>query len=237
MVNSMIMQADTFLGKGIFTPAEAAFFARVRTQTMARWLFGDKRGGRVIMPEFSGQDEKVVSFLDFVQALAIRAIRVRHKVPLQRIRQAYEEAQSKYDVEYPFAARHTTFLLGDTHTIVIRLGDDDYRELAGPSKGNRMITQVVEPYLHDLRFEGKLASEYCAWPPRAGDETRRVIMNPRLSFGEPTVTTCGYTAQTLWEAYEIEGGTKAAANAFGISTDDVELTCEYYDHLQGTSAA
>jgi len=233
----MIMQGTHLLGKGIFTLAEAAFLARVRTQTMTRWLFGDLRGDSVIASEFSEQDENVVSFLDFVQALAIRAIRVRHKVPLQRIRQAYEEAQEKYNVKYPFATQHTTFLLGDSNTIVIHLGNDDYRELAGPSKGNRMITQVVEPYLHDLRFDGKIASEYCAWPPRAANDARRVIMNPKRSFGEPIITTSGYTAQTLWEAYGVEGGTEAAARAFGISTDDVELACEYYDHLKGTSAA
>jgi len=230
------MQGAQFLGKGVFTPAEAAFLARVRTQTMTRWMFGDMRGDPVIATEFSGENEKVVSFLDFVQALAIRAIRVRHNVPLQRIRQAYKEAQTRYKVEYPFATKHTTFLLGDSNTIVIRLSDDDYRELAGPSKGNRMITQVVEPYLHDLRFEGNLASEYCAWPPRATDDAQRVIMNPKRSFGEPIVTTSGYTAQTLWEAYEVEGGTEAAAAAFGISPGEVELACEYYDHLKGTSA-
>jgi uncharacterized protein (DUF433 family) len=237
-LDNMIVDAAQLLGKGVFTPSEAAFYARVRTQMLSRWLFGSRQGAAVLDPEFAASDERIVSFLDFVQTLAVRAIRIRHRVPLYRIREACEEASKRYDLDYPFAREHTTFLLGDTNTIIIRLDDSDYRELAGPSRGSRMITQIIEPFLHDLRFSDGLACEYCAWPPRAPEGTKHcIVMNPRRSFGEPVVMSCGYTAQTLWEAYAAEGGTDAAAKAYDVSTEDIELACEFYDHLRGPAAA
>lgn len=234
----MIVQASECIGQGLYTLSEAAFFARVRPQTLARWMFGDSRGESVISPQYRDPDEKLASFLDFVEALTIRAIRVRHpQIPLHRIREAYKEAETRYDVTHPFARRHTTFLLGDSKTIIIRLRDDDYRELAGPSRGNRMIAEVVETHLHDLSFsDSGVACEYCAWPPLAPEGASKIIMNPKRAFGEPVVLRCGYTAETLWEASGIEGGTEAAARAYGVHKEDVELACGYYDHLRGLAA-
>ncbi len=234
----MIVPATEFLGQGLYTLPEAAFLARVRTRLFSRWLFGDGKGNSVIAPQYKDPDEKLISFLNFVEALTIRSIRVFHpRVPLQRIREAYDEAQARYGVTHPFARKHTTFLLGESKTIVIRLKDDDYRELAGPSRGSRMITQVVETHLHELTFSGELAVEYCAWPPQGQPDATRIVMNPKRAFGEPVLTSSGYTAQTLWEASETEGGTDAAARSFGIDRQEVELACQYYDHLCGTSMA
>ena len=68
----MITATDK-LGIGIYTPEEAAFYARVKTQVLNRWLFGDGRGANVVKPERCGKDEdRIVTFLDLVQAIAIR---------------------------------------------------------------------------------------------------------------------------------------------------------------------
>jgi uncharacterized protein (DUF433 family) len=235
----MIVHASDFVGQGLYTLSEAAFLARTRTQTLARWLFGDRRGEAVILPQYDDADEKLVSFLDFVEALAIRNIRIHHRqVPLQRIREAHDEASKRYGVKHPFARRHTTFLIGESKRLVIRLNEDDYRDLTGPGRGSRLITKVVEIYLNDLSFNAdSLAVEYCAWPPRSASANSKIIMNPKREFGEPVVSRCGYTAQTLWEAYKTEGGADEAARAFGVDTEDIELVCGYYDHLQGSSAA
>ena len=233
------------LGIGIYTPEEAAFYARVSTRLMKRWIFGDSQGDSVVVPQIDEHDEgKVITFLDFVQALAIRSIRSNFKIPLQKIRQAVQQARDNFGVEYPFAMRHTTFLFSDKKLkghgeIVIRIqgrgieNEDEFKEkyiqLSGKNRGNLMMNQIVEVYLDDLNFDDSgIATQYCAWKQNEGT----VVMNPHTRFGEPVIPSCGYTAQTLYEASINEGSLDAAAEAYGVSRDDVKLAWSYFDHLK-----
>jgi uncharacterized protein (DUF433 family) len=231
----MITQAKDMLGVGMYTPREAAFYARIPTQRLTRWVFGDGHGDAVIEKQVADSEEKIVTFLDFVQSLAIRAIRLRNKgIPLQTIRRAYDDAVQEYGIEYPFARPHQIFLLADTKRLIIKIGADDYRELAGKARGNKMMSQIVEPFLTDLTFSDGLAVEYTAWSEPDGG---KITMNPQHRFGEPTVIGCGYTARALWEANEVEGSVAAAAEAYGVEQKQVLMACKYYDHLVGTTAA
>jgi uncharacterized protein (DUF433 family) len=232
------------LGIGIYTPAEAAFYARVSRKLMSRWVFGVAGGKPVIERQLRDSSEKVVTFLDFVQTLAVREVRNRWGVPLQRIRQGVDEARQRYGVEYPLACRHKIFLLGDRKAkghgqIVIRRSDDDpseeqYIQLTGPAKGNLLLGPIVELFLEDLRFDPTtgLAFEYS--PMSEGNA--RIVLNPRRRFGEPIVDPGGYTAETLWDATNIEGGIEAAAEAFAVTTEEVRLANRYFDSLQNQTA-
>jgi uncharacterized protein (DUF433 family) len=224
---------DSLLGKGLYTPPEAAFYARIRTQTFNRWLYGNKSGDRVITPE-RGEGAKAVSFLDFVQSLTIRSITnfaSENRVPLQKLREAVEEARQRYGVEHPLAMQHKTFVFGNQ--IVIKAYEDDYRVLTGHSKGNKLITPVVELHMRKLTFNSQgLAESYCAW----GDGDTKIVMDPHVRFGEPMFPGLGYTARTLWEAVPIEGGIEAVAEIYGVPSDAVMASCDYFDHLQGSAA-
>src|SRR4051812_17888165 len=106
-----MIAANTEFGVGLYTPAEAAFYARVRTQTLNRWLFGDSRGESVVTAQIKSDDEKIVTFRDFVQALAIRSIRTQYpKISLQKVRRAVDLAGEKLGVRHPFARPHKTYV-------------------------------------------------------------------------------------------------------------------------------
>jgi hypothetical protein len=188
----MVATAETNLGIGLYTPAEAAFYARVRTQTMGRWLYGDKRGDRVIDTQLHGQDEKVVTFLDFVQALAVREIRSRHNVPLDRIREAVELAKSR-GIQYPFALKHTAYLFsdgkGEGHGNIVLKINNAMIQASGLEKRSMIIKDIAQLYLQDLAFspETGLAEAYTAWTGPSGT----IVMNPKFRFGEPIVFSCG----------------------------------------------
>ena len=228
------------IGIGVYTPAEAAFYARVSTRVMARWIFGDKQGKPVIKRQLNDPSEKVVTFMDFIQTLAIREIRNRHRLPLPKIREGVEEATTRYNIEYPLARQHTIYLFsdqkGEAHgeILIRRPGDTDgieekYVQVTGRAKGNLMIPSVVELFLKDLRFDPEtgFASEYTPMT----DDGARIVLNPRLRFGEPVVYPGGYTAETLWHATNTEGGIQQAADAFGVSVGEVNLANKYFDYL------
>jgi len=242
----MIAAKDT-LGIGIYTPEEAAFYARVPTRTLNRWIFGDSQGAPVVRPQFENQtkDDRIVTFLDLVQALAIHSIRSVHKIPLGKIRTAVDLARQRYNVQYPFAMKHTTFLFSDGmkeghgEIVLCREGDTDhpekYIQISGKERGNYLMNKVVELYLDDLYFDPEtgFATKYRPWSAYG----RHILLDPKRRFGEPIVEECGYTVETLQQAAVSEGSIESAAETYGVAVEDVKIAFSYWDHLSTQNAS
>jgi uncharacterized protein (DUF433 family) len=197
-----------------------------------RWLFGNKSGGRVFSPQLAASNEKIVTFLDFVQSLAIRAIRTKHRISLEKIREAIDQAEQKFSIQWPLARRHTTYLLGRDIQIVPEVGGHPV-QVTGRAKGQVSLRSVVEVHLRDLGWDAEgIANTYQAfsWHDRV------VQITPTHHFGEPIVPSCGHGARVLWEAAEAEGSIEAAAEVYGVEAVDVEIACRYFDHLEGAVA-
>lgn len=229
----MIAPANLFTaGTGLYTPREAALYARLHPSVLSRWLFGNKSGDRVLAPQISENEKRVVTFLDFVQALAIRSIRQQHHISLDKIRTAIDRAENDFNVKWPLARRHTTYLLDRDIQIVPEIGGDPV-QVTGKLTGQISARPIVEVHLRDLGWDAKgLANTYraFAW------DGREVRMNPTQHFGEPVIPSCDYSARALWEAAETEGGIESAAEAYGVEPQEVELACRYFDHLQLAAA-
>jgi uncharacterized protein (DUF433 family) len=227
--------ATSFVGLGMYTPAEAAMYSRLTSRTVSRWIFGDTGGAAAIRAQIPNE-EKTVTFLDFVQSLAIRAIRQqrtgRRAVSLQKIREAVDFANGK-NVDFPFARKHTTYLFdGDVFIDIPELG---LTQASGKSRGQQAIEKVVEPYLEDLSFNADgLADRYVV---AEGPDGVRIIMRPDFQFGEPYVESCGVTARTLWEACHSEGGVENAARAYGVKPEEVRVAYRYIDSIRPATAA
>lgn len=213
---------------------EAAFYARIPSNTMRRWLEGGNAGERVFQPAIEGRDEYFATFLDFVQALAIRNLRTRTdlRISLQKIRAAVNFATER-GVTYPFAREHITFW--DGHDIHIRIGSSDYTQATGKNVDQTSLRQIVEVYMRDLTFDATtgLADSYTAFQWGG----HQVTMNPKVHLGEPIVASCGYSARSLSEACETEGGIKGAARAYGVKESEAECAARYIDFLQLKLAA
>lgn len=228
----MVANTKTYLGAGLYTVAEAAVYARVSTRMMTRWLFGTSDGQPVIEPEF-GPADRVVSFLDLIQTLAIREIRLQRKVPLGKFRQAIKLAKESFGLDHPFARRHCTYLLGNE--LVIQPAADEFVEASGRHRGQRLFT-FVELYLTDLDFDPNgLANKYRLYRSTHRDPVT-VTMDPGVRFGEPLLPS-GYTAAAIWQAIGVEGGIKQTATAYGIPTEEVETAHRLFVDRLGKTAA
>ncbi len=229
----MIAKLQKKLGTGIYTISEAALFARVSPPLLARWLFGNKRGESVVVPQYDPH-EKLVGFLDLVQTLAIREIRLQKKIGLQKIKQAVKFAKDHLGMSYPFAMRHVTFLLGDT--LVIKRSSDDmdeFIEASGAHRGQKLFN-FVEFYLKDLSFDvNGLASRYQIF--KSADNVE-ITMDPRFRFGEPLLPS-RYSAMTIWESVLVEGGIEPASKAYGIPKEEVEAAYKFVVNYLGRTAA
>lgn len=217
-----------YLGNGLYTLPEAALYARVSTRMMARWLLGSDAGEPVLISQFDPAD-KVVTFLDFVQTLAIREIRITKKVPLQKIRNALRLAEQNFNLDHPFARQHCAYLLNEE--LVIAPPGGEYVEVAG-SQGQRLF-RFVESYLEQLSFsKSGLANLYSIY--KSADV--QIVMDPKVHFGEPMLPS-GYSAAVIWEAIEAEGGLQEAASVYGIPREEVEAAYKFFVNYLGKTAA
>jgi hypothetical protein len=226
----MTSRVEQYVGNGLYTVEEAALFARVSTAMMSRWLFGTRSGKPVVRPQF-GRGDKLVSFLDLIQTLAIREIRLQHRVPLAKFRQAIDEAERRR-LTYPFARSHCTYLKPDGE-LVIRTDPyaDSFVEASGKHRGQRLIP-FVEMYLKDLTYDAAgLAKDFRIF--RYGNVS--VTMDPDRRFGEPLLPS-GHSAVTIRRAVTAEGGLERAAKAYGIPLAEVETAYHFYDFLNANAA-
>jgi hypothetical protein len=234
----MVKVASPFLGKGLYTPAEAARYARVTTQLLSRWVHGSKAGRAVIHAQYANDSEKSISFLDFVQTLGVRnVVRQPERPSLKKVREAIDRVRAEFGVEYPFAQRHRVIF--HAREIWVKLPpqpetDDLYTQVTG-TRGRRqtMMRNVVQLYLRDLDFSvSGEASRYRIFSYNNLD----IWMDPHKRFGEPLLPS-GITPQTISQAVRTEGSDFAAAEAYGIQVEEVELALRFEDFLDSRVAA
>lgn len=211
-------------GTGLYTLGEAARYARMSTVTLSRWFKGSPSRNRVFSTLEDG--EKVITFLDFIQSLAVRNLRLNYGVKLQTIRDAVEKASQDFQVDYPFARRHVTYVFDGQ--LWIKPESKELVQLSG--HGQKGMVPVIELYMKDVYFDDAtlLANKYQAF--KQGDI--KIVMDPKLRFGEPLLDSSGYTPEALFEAAKTEGSAAAAAKIYGVSTEQVEVCIAYFDHLQ-----
>lgn len=230
-------RAHRLLSVGLYTQAEAARYARISsTRRVTHWLFGSGSAEPVIEPEISDRPkgDRIVTFRDFVQLLAIRAIRIEKKVSLQKVREALEEARSRYGMEHPFAEPHTTYLFGGDIVVIPPGRQDDLVRITG-KKGQQAIKEVAELYMEDLVFgdKGGLASQFRVF----ANDNLEVRMDPRVHLGQPFLPACRYPAEVLVRAFEAEGGIESAARCYGVEPRHIKLALRFRDYLLGSTAA
>jgi uncharacterized protein (DUF433 family) len=250
----MIQIAD-LLGVGLYSPSEAALYARVRPQLMASWVYGTKgvrKSDPVFDPELGITDDKIVTFVDFVQALAVRRLRNERHVSLQKIREAYDRAKSDFHVPHPFATEGVRVgLFGppnrpDKQVVFICFQKENegetveekyyrYYQLTGKKHGNQLIGEVVMTYARFLEFdpETQLARKFTSFKSDDG----KVTMDPSVRFGEPFIEETGYTAHALFNAYQTEASLQRAAEVYGVEPRYIQLAVDFFDYLNPSAAA
>jgi uncharacterized protein (DUF433 family) len=221
-------------GIGVYSIPEAAQYAKMKQATLRTWFYGTKQREALRGAEIESPDLKAITFLEFVEAVAIRSLRVDYQVPLQTIRQAINNASDKYGIRHPFAHRdHKTVLIGRDLYIFLPEDATNPVQISGKAVGQKSFRTCIEAYMKELDFdESGLARLYRAYSFGGED----IVMNPTIHFGEPIVKAHGYTAETLYRAAIAEGGIAQAARLYEVPENAVEAAYRYFNQELGTAA-
>jgi uncharacterized protein (DUF433 family) len=225
----MIATAGSVLtSNGIYTRSQAAYLARLRPQTVSKWFTDTPRLGPAVHREHTENGDRVVSFVDLVQLMAVRAIRNTRVISLQKIREAAARAD-EMGITFPFARNGIkVFLLGDE--VVFKVQNGDMIEATGKTAKHYMIEPVIYPYLEGVDFDPDgVASQYR--PP----VVTGVVLDPKRQWGAPVLEESNYTVSTLVSSVLTEGSIEAAADMCGVSESDVRMALRFDDFLRGAA--
>lgn len=227
------MSLEEKLGVGLYTAAEAARYVRARPEAITRWVHGNTQGDRVVRPQFSNTEDRLITFIDMVQALSIRAVRTQaSRIPLPTIREAVKKAEEIHGIQFLLARRHKLYYFEKSIFVELE-GSDEIVGITRQDVGQRLLRPIVEPFLDEIDFGKNGLAE--TWTPMSSDGLS-IKLDPKLRFGQPIVAPLNILASTLADAVVAEGSIEAAADAHCVDRKAVVLALKYLDSLTGLAA-
>jgi uncharacterized protein (DUF433 family) len=191
-----------------YTAAEAGRLVGLRAQRVRRWLQGyeyryhpadgstDRRIRQAPVIRRGDTDTPYATFLDLIDLLFVKKF-LDHGISLQKLRRALDEADALIGGHH-FAQRS---FFTDGRNIYLQVKDraDALVELL--SGGQWVIAPVIKQLASEIRFhEGSGFAEQ--WYPLG--RSSRVVIDPRIAFGAPTVLERGIETANVFDLYQAE---------------------------------
>ena len=189
---------------------EAARYAKTSLQTAARW----HGGGAPVLP--ARKDRAELSYMQLIELAVVAAMRGAG-VKLSAIRAAREYVSGTLNSEYPFAEYR--FKTDGTELI---LNYEQVDPTAGVDKllytskaGQLGWKEILDRRLREFEYEDD--GIVIRW--RVGGSDFDVVIDPRVSFGAPTIFGAAtWAVKGRWVAGE---SVPDIADDFGLSSDNV----------------
>jgi uncharacterized protein (DUF433 family) len=233
------IQQEPQLGVGLYTPREAAVFAKLRTATFNRWFFGNARGEAALRPRFAPEggeyEDRVVTFWDLIQAVAVRTLRRSERgsrIRLHHIREVVEKCEDE-NINFPLARNHSLYWF--SNRLILKIDEDRYIGLtSGLDKDQLYDGRIIEPFLQDVTFADDSDAMARRWIPLR-DRKYEVSLDVDRRFGMPVIEPAGILVSALVDAVYAEGSIEGAADSFETETEAVRLALKYREYLSSAA--
>ena len=197
---------------------DAGRYAGIPARTVSYWNFGRGATGATLL---SRARKEGLSYYELIEVAFVATFR-NLGVSLQRIRKAREYAAQALKSEYPFA-EHSWMTEG--HHVLLGLrkieGDTFVGSLVAADRyGQIGWKEIISDRFHQFDYENGIA---LVWHPR--DRQNPVSIDPRVSFGAPTVSGIPtWTLKGRWDAGE---SICDMQEDFRLSADDVRYALQF----------
>ena len=217
---------DFFRTGKAYSISQAARLAKTTPASVRRWLMGYEAPGHQMQPVF-GHKERAgqpgplsVSFLELVEIVVVANFRrgspIHGPIKLQRLRAAHEYARQRFELAYPFASLSLKRLGG--HVLhEFDLTQPGGSALALDLGGQWALPGMVRTALEQLDFEEEFAIRW--FPLGRG---ARILVDPRIGAGRPTVAGTGVTADVIRGRFDAGESIQDIADDFELTPIDVE---------------
>lgn len=216
------------LGKGIYTPREAARLVGMKPQDVRRWT----RGSGPTLPLWNAyyqdlDDSSEISFLDLIEVRVVSSLR-KNGVTLQAIRYAIEFAESRFGIERPLASLR--FKTDGKEILIDALENDGELTSLSPKRaGQKVFGSIVQQSLLDLEFQN---DRPVRWKPQ---KFKNVVIDPERSFGDPILNDYGVSTRVLGDEYTVFSDLKYLSQIYEIPVNIIKNAINFERNLDGQS--
>jgi hypothetical protein len=187
----------------IYSIQDAAHYLRIPVSTIRSWTIGQKypvkSGSNFFAPiiEISPSKPYLLSFTNLVEIHVLRAIRQHHKIQLNRVRDALDFIDERFQVDHPLATQEFS-------TDGVDLFIDRYGELIQASQIERnQLKLAIHTHLERIEPDdsGLAIKLYPFTRSHEENNPRIVVIDPRVAFGRRTIDGTGIATSILKERY------------------------------------
>ena len=208
-----------------YTYAEAGRYARTSPANVRRWFRNPSRRGAVLSP----LPEAGRSYIQLIEVRFVATMRARG-IKLDELRRARAYIRKELQVEHPFA--HVRFKKTGINLLLESLADfeglDDDDLVLAPGLGGQLgMRQLLEGVITELDYDHEIAVR---WYPRGRQEP--IIIDPRMSFGRPTVVGTGIPTTVLYHRYHAGDSKEFLADDFRLSPEQVDAGIAFEEGLK-----
>lgn len=219
-------------GHGLYSFGEVARYLHLPPSTLRSW-FRPYTGRKPILKsqiKFEDDGGLWLSFNDFIEAWIVAYLKKEGAKP-KAVREALNRCQQEWGIKYPLSRKGTLVWVDKStgQVVIKREGEEHPFDGTGPHRNQLTHYSLIQDYLSKLEFdEQDNANRYIVWEDKLDGQTKRVVMQPTINFGEPTVEGTPYRALTLKEAAEAEGSPEEAARLYEVDRGDVVIAIEAF---------
>ena len=204
-----------------YTASEAAKYLDVPRATARSWAFGQKNFKSII--RLADTQHGLLSFQNLIEIHVLSALRKKHEIRLPAVRKAIEYLKSHLQTEHPLSDAQ---LLTDNHSVFI----EEYGKLINASKAGQLeMKGVLDIYLKRIERDraGIPIRLYPFTTTRPNDQSRFVVIDPRVQFGRPCITGTGIPTNIIAERYKAGDSIAYLAEDYGRKPSEIEEALRY----------
>ena len=187
----------------IYSINDAARYLWIPSSTIRSWTLGQsypvKDGANFFAPiiDIPQQKPYLLSFTNLIEIHILRGIRQHHQIQLNKVREALDFINSRFNIPHPLATQEFSTDGAD-------LFIEHYGELIQASQNKRNQLKL-ELDLHLERIEadewGFAGRLYPFTRPHEEKSLRVVVIDPRIAFGRLTIAGTGIPTSIVQERY------------------------------------
>jgi uncharacterized protein (DUF433 family) len=207
---------------------EAAHYLQLPHATLKSWVFGrpypTRTGQKFFRPVIARPDEKLplLSFYNLAEAHVLSAFRREYRIELRQIRAALDFVTKEFNWKHPLIEQR--FETDGAALFIEKLG-----VIYDASAQGQIVMESVR--LHFKRLDWADNAVVRLWPftrSRIADSPRAVFIDPRVSFGRPSLARCNVPTAVIAERYKAGEFIDCLAADYGCSRLEIEegLRCE-----------
>lgn len=224
-------QQQTALDRPTYPAAEVARLVGMTPTRVRRWLKGyDYTYGETVhhqapvIRRAGTKGTSYASFLDLVDLLFVKRF-LDHKVSLQKVRRALDEASTILGTTH--FARQSFFTDGANIFLEVKGRGEAILQLL--SGGQWVIAPIIQTLATQIDFDSPTGLARRWYPPDLGG---RIVLDPLVSFGRPTVAGRGVATANVYDFYVAENRRVAVVRDWlGLADEDVEAAVEFERRL------